>query len=111
MSWISSSVDPSFSLQETLVRSARPTAASTHLMEHEEEEQPASGAEERGHVERRRARRLGRSCFRGRGGIMRRGVAALVGGLGRIGGLVEVAEAGRTGGTEGEADAFGGREG
>ena len=51
MSWISSSVDPSFSLQETLVRSARPTAASTHLMEHEEEEQPASGAEERGHVE------------------------------------------------------------
>jgi len=44
------------------------------------------------------------------GGIMRRGVGALVGGLGRIGGLVGVGEAGGTGGTEG-ADAFGGREG
>ena len=38
--------------------------------EHEEEEQPAFGAEERGHAEERpqRARRLGRSCFRGGGG-------------------------------------------
>jgi len=37
---------------------------------------------------------------------MRRGVGALVGGLGRIGGLVGAGEAGGTGGTEGEADAF-----
>jgi hypothetical protein len=46
------------------------------------------------------------------GGIMRRGVGALVGGLGRIGGLVGVGAwgGGGTGGTEG-ADAFGGREG
>jgi hypothetical protein len=49
--------------------------------------------------------------FSGWGGIMRRGVGALVGGLGRIRGLVGVGEAGGTGGTEGEADAFGGREG
>jgi hypothetical protein len=38
-------------------------------------------------------------------------VGALVGGLGRIEGLVGVGEAGGMGGTEGEADAFGGREG
>jgi len=43
--------------------------------------------------------------------LCRRGVRALVGGLGRIGGLMGVGEAGGTGGTEGEADAFGGREG
>ena len=106
-------MDPSFSLQETLVRSARPTAASTHLMEHEEEEQPASGAEERGHVERPSGGRadLAGVVFGVGGGIMRRGVGALVGGLGRIGGLVGVGEAGGTGGREGEADAFGGREG
>jgi hypothetical protein len=44
---------------------------------------------------------------------MRRGGGALVGGLGRIGGLVASGGwgAGGTGGTEGEADAFGGREG
>ena len=35
---------------------------------------------------------------------MRRGAGALVGGLGRIRGLVGVGEAGGTGGTEGEAD-------
>jgi hypothetical protein len=39
------------------------------------------------------------------------GGGASVGGLGRVGGLVGVGEAGGTGGTEGEADAFGGREG
>ena len=38
-------------------------------------------------------------------------MGALVGGLGRIEGLVGVGEAGGMGGTEGEADAFGGREG
>jgi len=52
-----------------------------------------------------------RRCLSSWQGIMRRGVGALVGGLGRIGGLVGVGEAGGPGGTEGEADAFGGREG
>ena len=82
--------------------------------EHEEEEQPASGAEERGHAEEADAEAgalTWQELFSGWGGIMRRGVGALVGGLGRIRGLVGVGEAGGTGGTEGEADAFGGREG
>ena len=80
----------------------------------EEEEQPASGAEERVHAEEADAEAgalTWQELFSGWGGIMRRGVGALVGGLGRIRGLVGVGEAGGTGGTEGEADAFGGREG
>jgi hypothetical protein len=82
--------------------------------EDEDEEQPASGAEERGHAEEADAEAgalTWQELFSGWGGIMRRGVGALVGGLGRIRGLVGVGEAGGTGGTEGEADAFGGREG
>ena len=80
----------------------------------EDEEQPASGAEERVHAEEADAEAgalTWQELFSGWGGIMRRGVGALVGGLGRIRGLVGVGEAGGTGGTEGEADAFGGREG